>query len=243
MGSTTPTVIDITQDTELDNNDKAYTTYKAYKDTINAKKINNEAKNRADHDYDPIGTVEGDGVGGRSTPGPHDTPGLCDQGPNALCGAIKTQDTNPKTSAEEAPDLPDLRKSLSPPAVAVAPTDPGGRSRGAGAGPHGAVAKTAQSTKKMEDAQRNTKDLVTVINTRKPNVTTNAKEMTGAIDAKEMYGTTNTSLTTEGVNTRLATNKEKPYGSDFREAKEETSTEHRVSSCKTGNPSGCTWRT
>ena len=41
-------LIDITQDTGLNDNDKAYTTYK---DTINAKRTNNEAKNPADHDH------------------------------------------------------------------------------------------------------------------------------------------------------------------------------------------------
>ena len=46
-----------------------HTTYKAYTDTINTKRINNEAKNPADHDYDPIGTIKGDGVGGSTTPG------------------------------------------------------------------------------------------------------------------------------------------------------------------------------
>ena len=168
------------------------------------------------------GTVEGDGVGGSSTPRPHDTPGLHDLGPNALRGAIKTRDTDPRTSAEEDPDLPDLRKSPSPPAVTVAPTNPGGRSPGAGVGPHGAVAKTAQSTKKREDTQRKTKDPVTITNTREPNVTTNAKEMTSTIDAKEMDGTTKTSLTTKSVNTRLDTNKEKPYRGDVKEDKEET---------------------
>ena len=45
-------------------------------------------------------------------------------------------ETNPRTAAEEAPNLPDIRKSQSPPAVAVAPTNPGGRIPGAGAGPH-----------------------------------------------------------------------------------------------------------
>ena len=69
-------LINIAQDTGLNDNDKVYTTYMAYKDTINAKRINNEAKNPADHDHDPIGTIEGDAVGGSSTPGPHDTPGL-----------------------------------------------------------------------------------------------------------------------------------------------------------------------
>ena len=143
--------IDTTQDTGPNNNDKAYTTFKTYKDTINANITNKKTNNTADYNYKPIDTVEGNGVGGSNTPGPHNTPRPRDQGPNAFCDTINTRDTNPRTPTAEAPVLPNLRKSPGPPEVAVAPTNPGGQCPGAGADPHGAVAKAALNSNEDKD--------------------------------------------------------------------------------------------
>ena len=118
---------------------------------INAKRTNDEANNPANRNYDPIGTVEGDGVGGSSTHGHHNTPRPRKKGPNASRNAANTRDTNPRTPTEEAPDLPDLLKSPSPLEVAVTPTNLGGQSPGAGSDPHGAVAKTAPNSKEDKE--------------------------------------------------------------------------------------------
>ena len=81
-----------------------------------------------------------------------------------------------------------------------------------------------------------TKGLVTIINTREPNVTANAKEMTSNIDAKEMDGTTKTSLAKRGVDTRIKTNKAKPYRGDVKEDNEETYTKHQSWVLQDGKP-------